>query len=110
LGPEELQKKLDKSSRQLNKRRDELTFITNCVRVNDLGQDRYRRRYWHLAHAAGIYVEGLESAEPWKLPTEGLPHYDEDGRSFVQRKFKLEESDDEEMEDADQVGQRFKTD
>jgi hypothetical protein len=28
------------------------------------GQDRYKRRYWVLPFAGGIYVEGLESAEP----------------------------------------------
>jgi len=95
LSPEELQKKIDKSSRQLIKRRDELTFVTNCVRVNDLGQDRYRRRYWHFAHAAGIYVEALESSEPWKLPTEGMPHYDDDGRPPVLKKLKIEDSDEE---------------
>ena len=99
LSPEELQKKIDKTSRQLIKRRDELTFVTNCVRVNDLGQDRYRRRYWHFAHAAGIYVEALESSEPWKLPTEGMPHYDEDGRPHVIKKLKIEDSDDEDEDD-----------
>ena len=93
LGPEELQKKIDKSSRQLIKRREELTFVTNCVRVTDLGQDRYRRRYWQFAHASGIYVEGLESCEPWKLATEGLPHYDEDGRPPVLKKMKIEDLD-----------------
>ena len=100
LGPEELQKKIDKTTRQMNKRRDELTFVTNCVRVNDLGQDRYRRRYWHLAHAAGIYIEGLESSEPWKLPTEGLPHFFEDGRPPVEKKLKLDD-DDEDDSDSD---------
>ena len=101
LGPEELQKKIDKTTRQMNKRRDELTFVTNCVRVNDLGQDRHRRRYWHLAHAAGIYVEGLESAEPWKLPTEGLPHFFEDGRPPVQKKLKLDDDADDDSDDDD---------
>jgi hypothetical protein len=31
-----------------------------------------RRRYWHLAHTGGIFLEGLESAEPWKLANRGL--------------------------------------
>ena len=62
LTSEELQKKIDKAMKQLNKRRDELTFVTNCMRCNDMGQDRYRRRYWHLAHGDGIYVESIESA------------------------------------------------
>ena len=38
---------------------------------NDNDNDEYccRRRYWHLAHSGGIYLEGMESAEPWKLDT-----------------------------------------
>ena len=35
-----------------------------------------RRRYWHLAYAGGIFVEALESAEPWKLETRGLTEED----------------------------------
>ena len=89
LSAEELQKKVDKSTKQLNKRRDELTFVTNCLRCNDMGQDRYRRRYWHLAHGDGIYVEAIESAEPWKLKTEGLPHTNHDDRIPVKKKIKL---------------------
>ena len=46
--------------------------MNNTLRATDLGQDRYRRRYWHLAYAGGIFVEALESAEPWKLETRGL--------------------------------------
>ena len=91
LSPEELQKKIDKSIKMLNKRRDELTFVTNCMRCNDMGQDRYRRRYWHLAHGDGIYVEALESAEPWKLETEGLPHTDHDERTPVAKRTKLDD-------------------
>ena len=91
LTSEELQKKIDKSVKQLNKRRDELTFVTNCMRCNDMGQDRYRRRYWHLAHGDGIYVESLESAEPWKLETEGLPHADHDDRAPVSKRIKLDD-------------------
>ena len=86
LTPEELQKKIDKTARKLVKKRDELAFISNRVRVNDLGQDRYRRRYHHFAFAGGIYVEALESAEPWKLETSGMPHFDEDDRSEVREK------------------------
>ena len=102
LGPEELQKKIEKTSRQLNKRTSELTFVTNCVRVNDLGQDRYRRRYWHFAHASGVYIEGVESSEPWKLATEGLPHFDEDGRPEVVKKLSLDDPEDMEEEEEEE--------
>ena len=89
LTTEELQKKIDKAGRQLIKRRDELTFATNCMRANDLGQDRYRRRYWMLAHTKGVFVEGLESAEPWKIETAGLPHATHDDRHPVTKKVKI---------------------
>merc|ERR1712126_585936 len=106
LSAEELQKKIDKSVKQLNKRRDELTFVTNCMRCNDMGQDRYRRRYWHLAHGDGIYVESIESAEPWKLETEGLPHTDHDDRPPVSKRLKL----DNELKEYIETGDCMETD
>ncbi len=80
---EELQKKIDKAGKKLSKKREELAFTNNRVRCHELGQDRYRRRYHHFAHAGGIFVEAIESAEPWKLSGRGMPHYDEDGRMEV---------------------------
>ena len=65
-------KKIDKTNRKLIKKRDELAFISNRVRVHDLGQDRYRRRYHHFAYAGGVFVEAVESCEPWKLETQGI--------------------------------------
>lgn len=69
LSAEDLQKKIEKMLRQTKKKGEELTFLNNSLRATDMGQDRYRRRYWHLAHAGGIYLEGIESGEPWKLNT-----------------------------------------
>jgi hypothetical protein len=46
-------------------------------------------------------VEGLESSEPWKLATEGLPHFDGDDRPPVIKKLKLDDSEDEDDEDDD---------
>ena len=74
LGPEDLQKKIDKVAKRLLKQRDDVVFINNCLRVNDLGQDRHRRRYWHFAHSGGVFVEGMESCEPWKISNHGMPH------------------------------------
>ncbi len=34
------------------------------MRAMDLGQDRYRRRYWVLHQCGGVFVEGMESSEP----------------------------------------------
>lgn len=31
------------------------------VRAISLGQDRYKRRYWVLPTAGGVYIEGQES-------------------------------------------------
>ena len=113
LSPEELQKKIDKTARKLVKKRDELAFISNRVRVNDLGQDRYRRRYHHFAFAGGVYVEALESAEPWKLETSGMPHFDEDDRSEVREKgaeengeLVKEESEENQSEVKSEVGEQ----
>ena len=86
LSVDEIQKKIDKTNKKLIKKRDELAFISNRVRVHDLGQDRYRRRYHHFAFAGGVYVEGLESCEPWKLEGQGMPHVDDDGRESVSLK------------------------
>merc|ERR1711997_495430 len=115
LSSEDLQKKIDRSTKQLIKKRDELTFVTNCMRCCDMGQDRYRRRYWHLAHGDGIYVEAMESAEPWKLETEGMPHTSHDDRPPVSKRVKLDdeleecieteekESDETEVGDSDET-------
>jgi len=72
LSAEEMQKKIERLTKLTKKKSEDHTFVNNTLRGTDLGQDRYRRRYWHLAHAGGIFVEGLESAEPWKLATRGL--------------------------------------
>ena len=53
-----------------------------------------RRRYWHLAYAGGIFVEALESSEPWKLETRGLT--EEDYQQLSQKKEEEEEDSEEE--------------
>ena len=35
----------------------------HVMRATTFGEDRYKRRYWVLPHAGGIYVESLESGE-----------------------------------------------
>ena len=45
-----------------------------------------------MAHCNGVYVEGIESAEPWKLATAGQPHTDHDDRPQVfAKRAKLDE-------------------
>ena len=37
--------------------------VSHKLRAMVFGQDRYKRRYWALPFAGGIYIEGLESGE-----------------------------------------------
>ena len=92
LSQDELQKKIERTVKQLAKVREENVFVNNCLRSNDLGQDRYRRRYWHMAHVGGVMVEAMESCESWKMATEGMPH-------VAGKKRERPESDVEEDED-----------
>ncbi len=96
LTAEEITKKVERATRLTVKSRDDLVHISNCLRVNDLGQDRYRRRYWHFAHAGGVFVEGIESGEPWKLPCQGMPHEKD---KLYDRKRREEENEEEEEEE-----------
>ena len=92
LSQEELQRKIERTVKQLAKVREENVFVNNCLRSNDLGQDRYRRRYWHMAHVGGVMVEAMESCESWKMATEGMPH--EAGKK--RERAEIESEDDEE--------------
>jgi hypothetical protein len=102
LSQEDLQKKIEKTVKQLAMVRDESVFANNCLRANDLGQDRYRRRYWHMAHAGGLMVEGMESCEPWKMSREGMPH--EAGKK---RERQVSEDDGEESGEEEQVDEEI---
>ena len=93
MSAEDLQKKIERLTKLSKKKSEDFTFVNNTLRATDLGQDRYRRRYWHLAYAGGIFVEALESAEPWKLETQGLT--EEDYQQLSQKKE--EKSEEEEV-------------
>ena len=43
--------------------RSKCVDMARRLRGLDLGQDRYKRRYWMLLHAGGVYVESCESSE-----------------------------------------------
>ena len=49
---------------QQNHFRDKVLAISHKLSAMSFGQDRYKRLYWVLPKCGGIYVEGLESAEP----------------------------------------------
>ena len=95
MSAEDLQKKIERLTKLSKKKSEDYTFVNNTLRATDLGQDRYRRRYWHLAYAGGIFVEALESAEPWKLETRGLT--EEDYQQLSQKKEEKEEEQEEEV-------------
>ena len=42
MNAEDLQKKIEKVSRLIKKKGEELVFLNNSLRASDLGQDRYR--------------------------------------------------------------------
>ncbi|XP_073726899.1 bromodomain adjacent to zinc finger domain protein 2B isoform X4 [Misgurnus anguillicaudatus] len=58
---EELEKQIEKLSKQQNLIRRKLFESSHALRSMSYGQDRYRRRYWVLPQCGGIYIEGLES-------------------------------------------------
>lgn len=67
MSNEELDKKIDKLARQCTLITNKLNKANHGLRVNPLGQDRYRRRYWVLPASGGIFVEGMESGEPEEM-------------------------------------------
>ncbi|XP_070536234.1 bromodomain adjacent to zinc finger domain protein 2B-like isoform X4 [Ptychodera flava] len=60
---EEMDKKIEKLTRQQSQFRTKLFEASHSLRAMSFGQDRFRRRYWVLPHAGGIYVEGMASGE-----------------------------------------------
>lgn len=64
LSAEELAKKIDRVTRQIEQNLQNLNASCYQLRATALGQDRYYRRYWTLSTAGGVFVEGMESAEP----------------------------------------------
>ncbi|KAJ8352241.1 hypothetical protein SKAU_G00237170 [Synaphobranchus kaupii] len=60
---EELEKQIEKLSKQQSQIRRKLFEASHLLRSMTYGQDRYKRRYWVLPQCGGIFVEGMESAE-----------------------------------------------
>lgn len=74
---DELYKKLEKILKSASQNKILLEQSANSLRANCYGQDRYWRRYWHLPRAGGIFVEGLESAQPEVLKYQAKLEEDE---------------------------------
>ncbi|KAF9804002.1 hypothetical protein SFRURICE_019198 [Spodoptera frugiperda] len=64
LSSEELARKLDKLVKQSEQQQLQLAAASHALRATCYGQDRYWRRYWSLGQCGGIFVEGMESAQP----------------------------------------------
>ncbi|KFV92537.1 Bromodomain adjacent to zinc finger domain protein 2B, partial [Eurypyga helias] len=60
---EELEKQMEKLSKQQCQYRKKLFEASHCLRSMMFGQDRYRRRFWILPQCGGVFVEGMESGE-----------------------------------------------
>ena len=60
---EECEKQMEKLQKQHAQYRDKVFDASHKVRAIILGQDRYKRTYWVLPCAGGVYVEGMESGE-----------------------------------------------
>ncbi|XP_066046619.1 bromodomain adjacent to zinc finger domain protein 2B isoform X4 [Chamaea fasciata] len=60
---EELEKQIEKLTKQQSQYRKKLFEASHCLRSMMFGQDRFRRRYWILPQCGGIFVEGMESGE-----------------------------------------------
>ncbi|KAI5935580.1 Bromodomain adjacent to zinc finger domain protein 2B [Manis javanica] len=59
---EELEKQIEKLSKQQSQYRRELFDASHSLRSMMFGQDRYRRQYWIFPQCGGIFVEGMESS------------------------------------------------
>ncbi|KAK0146482.1 Bromodomain adjacent to zinc finger domain protein 2B [Merluccius polli] len=60
---EELEKQIEKLSKQQSQIRRKLFDSSHSLRCMPYGQDRYRRRYWLLPPCGGLFLEGMESGE-----------------------------------------------
>ena len=59
MSTEELDKYYQKLTKKHTLMSSEIVKCGSALRTMPLGQDRYRRQYWLLGHAGGVYVEGL---------------------------------------------------
>lgn len=57
-------RKLEKLNRHAEQTIMNLEVARGQLRAICYGQDRYWRRYWKFPKSGGLYVEGIESAEP----------------------------------------------
>lgn len=83
---DEVQKKLEKILKTSYQNKMLLEQSCNQLRATCFGQDRFWRRYWHLPKTGGIFVEGIESAEP-----EILKYHEKLEELYKEKEVKLAE-------------------
>ncbi|XP_053493923.1 bromodomain adjacent to zinc finger domain protein 2B isoform X13 [Ictalurus furcatus] len=96
---EELEKQIEKLSKQQNLIRRKLFESSHALRSMGYGQDRYRRRYWVLPQCGGVFIEGMESGEgPEEMEKER-----ERLRNFEPVRIKEEPQEEEEEDDDEEM-------
>ncbi|NXD26142.1 BAZ2B protein, partial [Spelaeornis formosus] len=89
---EELEKQIDKLTKQQSQYRKKLFEASHCLRSMMFGQDRYRRRYWILPQCGGVFVEGMESGEGLEeIAKEKEKLKKEEGMHIKEEEFETEE-------------------
>ncbi|MFT7808570.1 bromodomain adjacent to zinc finger domain protein 2B isoform X3 [Arapaima gigas] len=100
---EELEKQIDKLTKQQSQIRRKLFEASHSLRSMMFGQDRYKRRYWVLPQCGGMFVEGMESGEgPEELEKEKERCRQHESMGNVQIKEEPPESLEEKSMDVNQ--------
>ena len=72
---------------------DKVFNVSNKLRALNLGQDRYKRRYWVLPQLGGVFVEGMETAEISDSAECDVEQVKRDDIDDVQKEEKNEQSE-----------------
>ncbi|XP_078581680.1 bromodomain adjacent to zinc finger domain protein 2B-like isoform X11 [Branchiostoma floridae x Branchiostoma japonicum] len=91
---EETERRIEKLSKQQSQYRSKLFDASHSLRALCLGQDRYHRRYWVLPCAGGVFVEGMESAEPENMEVDKENSHPQESKDNVIPKEAKENSTD----------------
>ncbi|XP_050195282.1 bromodomain adjacent to zinc finger domain protein 2B isoform X12 [Myiozetetes cayanensis] len=88
---EELEKQIEKLTKQQSQYRKKLFEASHCLRSMMFGQDRYRRRYWILPQCGGIFVEGMESGEGLEEVAKEKEKLKKEESMHIKEEFETEE-------------------
>ncbi|NXM31054.1 BAZ2B protein, partial [Oxyruncus cristatus] len=88
---EELEKQIEKLTKQQSQYRKKLFEASHCLRSMMFGQDRYRRRYWILPQCGGIFVEGMESGEGLEEIAKEKEKFKKEESMHIKEEFETEE-------------------